>query len=140
MVFIKNVFCQVQTKVYSKNSFQYGCYAPLFPNAKVLLWIVLFCCMVKRRKTFSLISGRNLCQGSSPSRISDTPHVGLEPARNLSSRFVERNCTSVITTTPRYHNYYTRCRDHWKAKGACKYLSSDTTVPTKIVTSIGKIK
>ena len=32
-----------------------------------------FCGMVDRRKAFSLISSRDHCQRSSPSRISDTP-------------------------------------------------------------------
>ena len=38
--------------------------------------------MVDRGKTFSLISNRNHCQRSSPSRISDTPRAGFEPAQN----------------------------------------------------------
>ena len=45
--------------------------------------------MVDRRKAFSLISSRDHCQRSSPSRISDTPQVGFKPAQNLSSGFVE---------------------------------------------------
>ena len=45
--------------------------------------------MVERRKAFSLISSRNQCQRFSPSRISDTPQAGFEPAQNLSSSFVE---------------------------------------------------
>ena len=48
-----------------------------------------FCCMVDRRKTFSLISSRDHCQESSPSQISDTPRAGFEPAQNLSSGLVE---------------------------------------------------
>ena len=48
-----------------------------------------FCGMVGRRKAFNLISSRDHCQRSSPSRISDTPRVGLEPAQNLSSGLVE---------------------------------------------------
>ena len=62
-----------------------------------------FCGMVDRRKTFSLISSRDHCQRSSPSRISDTPRVGFEPAQNLSSGLVEWSCAVVITTTPRRH-------------------------------------
>ena len=45
----------------------------------------LFCGMVDRRKVFSLISSRDHCQRSSPSRISDTPRAGFEPAKSLSS-------------------------------------------------------
>ena len=56
-----------------------------------------FCGMVDRRKTFSLISSRDHCQRSSPSRIFDTPRAGFEPAHDLNS--------VVITTTPRRHNY-----------------------------------
>ena len=48
-----------------------------------------FCGMVDRRKAFSLISSRDHCQRSSPSRISDTPRAGFKPAQNLSSGFVE---------------------------------------------------
>ena len=57
-----------------------------------------FCGMVDRRKAFSLISSRDHCQRSSPSRISDT---GFELAQNLSSGLVEWSCAVVITTTPR---------------------------------------
>ena len=48
-----------------------------------------YCAMVDRQKAFSLISSRDHCQRSSPSRISDTPQAGFEPAQNLSSGFVE---------------------------------------------------
>ena len=41
-----------------------------------------FCGMVERRKVFSLISSQDHCQRSSPSRISDTPRAGFEPAQN----------------------------------------------------------
>ena len=51
-----------------------------------------FCGMVDRRKMFSLISSRDHCQRSSPSRISDTPRAGFEPAQNLSSGSVEWSC------------------------------------------------
>ena len=57
--------------------------------------------MVERRKAFSLISSRNQCQRFSPSRISDTPQAGFEPAQNLSSSFVEWRCAVVIITRPR---------------------------------------
>ena len=48
-----------------------------------------FCGMVDRRKAFNFISSRDLRQRSSPSRISDTPRAGFEPAQNLSSGLVE---------------------------------------------------
>ena len=48
-----------------------------------------FCGIVDRRKVFSLVSSRDHCQRSSPSRISDTPRAGFEPAQNLSSGLVE---------------------------------------------------
>ena len=48
-----------------------------------------FCGMVDRRKAFRLISSRDHCQRSLPSRISDTPQAGFEPAQNLSSGLVE---------------------------------------------------
>ena len=47
--------------------------------------------------------GRDHCQRSSPSRISDTPRAAFEPAQNLSSGFVEWSCAVVITTTPGRH-------------------------------------
>ena len=64
-----------------------------------------FCGMVDRRKTSSLISSRDHCQRSSPSRISDTPQAGFEPAQNLSLGLVEWSCAVGITTTPRSHNW-----------------------------------
>ena len=42
-----------------------------------------FCGMVDRRKAFSLITSRDHCQRSSPSRISDTPRAELEPSQKL---------------------------------------------------------
>ena len=67
----------------------------------MMMMMNYFCGMVDRRKAFSLISSRDHCQRSSPSRISDTPLAGFEPAQNLSSGFVEGSCAVVITTTPR---------------------------------------
>ena len=49
----------------------------------------LFFGMVDRRQAFSLISSRDHCHRSSPSRISDTPRAGFEPAQNLISGLVE---------------------------------------------------
>ena len=60
-----------------------------------------FCGMVDRRKAISLISSRNHCQRSSPSRISDMPRTVFEPAQNLSLGLVGWSCAVVITTTPR---------------------------------------
>ena len=51
----------------------------------MMMMMNCFCGMVDGRKAFSLISSRDHYQGSSPSRISDTPRAGFEPARNLSS-------------------------------------------------------
>ena len=55
----------------------------------MMMMMNYFCGMVDRRKAFSLISSRDHCQKSSPSRIYDTPQVGFELAQNLSSAFVE---------------------------------------------------
>ena len=54
----------------------------------------LFGGMVDPRKAFSLISSREYCQRSSPSRISNMPRAGLEPVQNLSSGFVEWVCAA----------------------------------------------
>ena len=70
----------------------------------MMMMINCFCGMVDRRNTFSLISSGNLCQRSSPSRISDTPRAGFESAQNLSSGFVGISCAVVIITTPRSHS------------------------------------
>ena len=72
-------------------------------------WFILimlmnwFCGLVDRRKASSFISSRDHCQRFSPSRISDTPRAGFEPAQNLSSGLVEWSCAVVISTTPRRH-------------------------------------
>ena len=55
--------------------------------------------MVDWRKVFSLISTRDQCQRSSPSRIPDTPWAGFEPAQDLS-------CAVVLTTTSQRHDYF----------------------------------
>ena len=57
-----------------------------------------FCDMLDRRKAFILISSRDHCQRSTPTRISDTPRAGFEPTQNLSSCFVQWSCLVVITT------------------------------------------
>ena len=56
---------------------------------ELMMMMNCYCGMVDRRKAFSLISSRDHCQRSSPSRISDTPRAGFKPAQNLSSGFVE---------------------------------------------------
>ena len=70
----------------------------------MMMMMNCFCCMVDRRKAFSLISSREHCQRSSPSQISDTLRAGFEPAQNLNSSLVKWSCAVVITTTPRRHN------------------------------------
>ena len=44
-----------------------------------------FCGMIDRRKAFYLLSSREHCQRSSPSRISDRLQSEFDPAQNLSS-------------------------------------------------------
>ena len=77
-------------------------------------------------KAFSLIFSRDHCQRSSPSRISDTPRAGFEPAQNLSSGLVEWNFAIVITNIPRRHN--TKSWISWEQKELLrwnkKYFSS----------------
>ena len=73
------------------------------PVMIMMMMINCFCAMVDRRKAFSLISSRDHCQRSSPSRISDMPRAGFEPAQGLSSGLLEWSCAVVITTTPRRH-------------------------------------
>ena len=58
-------------------------------RTKRLMMMNRFCGMVDRRKAFSLISSQDHCQRSSPSRISDTPRAGFEPAQNLRPGLVE---------------------------------------------------
>ena len=75
-----------------------------------------FCGMVDRRKAFSLISSRDHCQRSSPSRISDTPRAVSKPTQNVSSGLVEWSFAVVITTTPRRHEITTTPRSLWVEK------------------------
>ena len=61
-------------------------------NLMMMMMIIIMMIMMNlgdRRKTFSLISSRDHCRRSSPSRISDTLQAGFEPVQNLSSGFVE---------------------------------------------------
>ena len=55
----------------------------------MMMMMNCFCGMVDWRKAFSLISSRDHCQRSSPSRISDMPQAGFGPAQNLSSGLLE---------------------------------------------------
>ena len=69
------------------------------------LWMMnCFYGMVDWRKVFSIISSRDYCQRSSPSRISNTPQAGFEPAQNLRSGVAGQSCTVVRTTTLRRPN------------------------------------
>ena len=70
----------------------------------MIMMMNCFCRMVDRRKAFSLLSSRHYCQRSSPSRFSDTPRGGFEPAHNLHSNLIKWACTLVITTIPQHHN------------------------------------
>ena len=66
-------------------------YWKCFARSKMMMIMMMncFCGMVDREKRFSLISSRDHCQKSPPSRISDTLRAGFEPAQNLSLAFVE---------------------------------------------------
>ena len=90
---ILNSYVKVIYLTFVKNTFLGGW--------KHKIWMNCFCCMVDRRKAFSLISIQDHCQRSSASRISDTPRAGFEPAQNLSSGLVEWSCAVVITNTTR---------------------------------------
>ena len=48
-----------------------------YGGGTLMMMMNCFCGMVDQRKTFSLISSRDNCQRSSPSRISDTPRAGF---------------------------------------------------------------
>ena len=56
-----------------------------------------FCDMVDQWKAFSLISIQDHCERSFPSRISNTPQAGFEPAQDLSSDLSEWGFALVIT-------------------------------------------
>ena len=59
------------------------------------------------KKAISLISSRDHCLRSSPSRISEMPQAEHEPAQNLISGFVELSFPVRITTIPQRHNTIT---------------------------------
>ena len=75
----------------TKTSHAFRGYTMNYKVALVIMMMMMnyFCGMVDRRKAFSLISSWDHCQRSSPSRISDTPQAGFEPAQNLNSGLVE---------------------------------------------------
>ena len=79
----------------------------------MLLDELFFCGMADRRKGFSLIFSRDHCQRFSPSRTSDTPRTGFEPAQNLSSGLVKWSCAVVITTTPRHTSWVQSVVGRW---------------------------
>ena len=68
-----------------------------------MMMINCFCGMVDQWNGLSLISSRDHCQKSSPSRISDTPRARFETTQNLSSGLVKWSCAVVITNTQRRH-------------------------------------
>ena len=81
----------------------------------------LFCGMVDWRKAFILISSRDYCQRSSPSRISDTSQAVFEPAQNLGSGLVEWSCAVVITTTPQWKIWFRKkAESSWKVYNEVK--------------------
>ena len=82
------------------NFIDFNCYFHDDDDNELLLWYF------DQRKWFSLISNRGHGQRFSPSRISDTPRAGFEPAQNLSPGFVEWSCAVVITTTSRRRNCF----------------------------------
>ena len=65
----------------------------LLKNMMMMMMMMMmmncYCGMIDRRKAFSLISSRDLCQKPSQSRISYTPRAGSEPVQNLRSGFAE---------------------------------------------------
>ena len=113
-IFLRKVFVEWSTKqkriqrgmvrtIYCLNGFLREQLLDSKAKTRGMMMMNCFCSMVDRRKAFSLISSQDYCQRSSPSRISDTPWAGFEPAQNLSSGLVEWSCAAVITTTPRRH-------------------------------------
>ena len=77
----------------------------IFWHMVMMMMMNYFCGMVNRRKAVNFVFRQDHCQRFSPSRIFDMPRAGFEPAKNLSSGFVEWSCAVVITTTPRRQYY-----------------------------------
>ena len=86
-----------------------------------------FCGMVDRRNVLILFSNRDHCQISSPSRISNKPRAGFEPAQNLSSGFVKWRCAVVIAITPQRHIF--RKSSLYFNFGQCDCRKSDLARP-----------
>ena len=100
-------FRAIEPTYYAKNIsnllFHQQCFLVRQPRLSVPMTFLMmmkmmncFCGMFDLRKAFRLISSRNHCQRSSPSRISDAPWAGC-------SGLIEWSCAVVITTTPRCH-------------------------------------
>ena len=81
-----------------------------------------FCGMVDRRKAFSLISSRDHCQRSSPSRICDTPWAEFDLAQKLSLGLVEWSCAVVITTTVYLIQFVSIFNSMFRNKYLCKII------------------
>ena len=105
---------KIRSKNWEKWSFVFFLLENHFFYLKLMMMMNCFYGMVDRRKAFSLISSRDHCQRSSPSRISDTPRAGFEPAQNQSSGLVEWSCAVVITTTPPFQPFV----DTWKIRNS----------------------
>ena len=93
-------YCSFVSKAIKKllNEFTY--------NLMMMMMIMMmncFCSMIDRESVCSLISSWDHCQKFSPSQISNTLQPESEPTPNLSSGFVEWNCTVVIIITPQCH-------------------------------------
>ena len=74
------------------------------PQKPLLTMMNCFCGMADRWKAFSLISSRDNCQRSWPSRISDMPRVVFELVQDLSSGFIEwSDWTKEMTTSVFVH-------------------------------------
>ena len=95
----------------------------------MMMIINCFCGITDRRKEFSLIPSRDHCQGSSPSRISDTPPTGFECVQKLISDLVEWGYAAVIATIPQRHYFGNFKCDSMQNK------SITTFVPTAVINS-----
>ena len=95
----------------------------------MMMMMNCFCGITDRRKEFNLIPSRDHCQGSSPSRISDTPPTGFQCAQKLSSDLVEWGCAAVIATIPRRHYFGNFECDSMQNKSVTAF------VPTAVINS-----
>ena len=64
----------------------------------MMMMMNCFCGMVGQRISFSLISSRDHCQRSSPSRIFDAPRAGYEPVQNLTTP--RRHIMEIVIAEP----------------------------------------